>query len=74
MEIQEKPSLSVLLAGQQPGTWVVLTPDMSKILSTAGSPEEAIEMANISPPTSDRAVGERPVMLQVPDPTMVCLL
>ena len=69
-----KPQVSLgrLLAGQRPGTWVVLDPSMSTVLSAAATPEEAIEKAHISPPTSDRAVGERPVMLQVPDPSMVC--
>jgi len=46
---------------------------MSRVLSAADTPEEAIRMAHIAPPTSsDRAVGERPVMLQVPDPSMTC--
>jgi hypothetical protein len=72
MEIDGKPSLSTLLAGQRAGTWVVLDADMSKILSVASTPEEAIERANIEPATSDKAVGERPVMIQVPDPSMVC--
>ena len=64
--------LDRLLAGHRPGTWVILDPSMSRILSAAATPEEAIEMAHISPPSSERAVGERPVMLQVPDPSMVC--
>jgi hypothetical protein len=72
MEKEQKPSLASLLAGQEAGTWVVLTADMSRILSTASTPEEAIEKAHIPPPTSDKAVGERPVMVQVPDPTMAC--
>jgi hypothetical protein len=72
METEKRPSLSTLLAGQAPGMWVVLTADMSRILSTASTPEEAIEKAHIPPPTSDKAVGERPVMVQVPDPTMAC--
>jgi hypothetical protein len=67
-----KPALDALLAGLAAGTWVVLDPDMSRILSKGSTPEEAIEKAHISPPTSDKAVGERPVMLQVPDPSMTC--
>ena len=67
-----KPALDALLAGLSVGTWVVLDPGMSKVLSAATTPEEAIEKAHIPPPTSDRAVGERPVMLQVPDPSMTC--
>lgn len=65
-----KPALEALLAGLTVGTWVVLDPGMSRVLSAATTPEEAIEKANIAPSTSDRAVGERPVMLQVPDPSM----
>jgi hypothetical protein len=72
METEKRPSLSTLLAGQPPGMWVVLTADMSRILSVASTPDEAIEKAQIPPPTSERAVGERPVMVQVPDPTMAC--
>ncbi len=67
-----KPALDALLVGLSVGTWVVLDPGMSKVLSVATTPEEAIEEAQISPPTSDKAVGERPVMLQVPDPSMTC--
>jgi hypothetical protein len=69
---EEKSSLSALLAGQKAGTWVVLTADMSTILSTASTPEEAIDKAHIQPSTSEKAVGERPVMIQVPDPAMAC--
>ena len=72
MEHQGQTNLAALLAGQKAGTWVVLTADMSRVLSAASTPEEAIEQAQIQPPTSDRAVGERPVMIQVPDPAMVC--
>lgn len=67
-----KPALDALLAGFTVGTWVVLDPGMSRVLSAAATPEEAIEKAHISPSTSDKAVGERPVMLQVPDPSMTC--
>ncbi len=65
-------NLAELLAGHEAGTWVVLDPGMSRVLSSAPTPEEAIARAHISPPTSDKAVGERPVMVQVPDSKMVC--
>lgn len=68
METTEtKPSLDDLLAGQPIGTWVVLDHHMSRILSAAQTVEDAIREAHIDP-----AIDERPVMLQVPDPSMVC--
>jgi len=73
MDTEKNPSLSGLLEGQPVGTWVVLTPDMTAILSTASTPEEALEKAHISS-SPDVAVEERPVMIQVPDPSMICFL
>lgn len=64
--------LDVLLADQPVGKWVVIDPAMSMVLSAADTPEEAIDRAHIAPSTSDRAVGERPVILQVPDPSAAC--
>src|ERR1044071_1924810 len=52
MAHDERPSLSALLAGQEAGTWVVWTADMATILSTARTPEEAIEKAHIQPPST----------------------
>lgn len=73
METAEiRPSLGALLAGQAVGTWVVLDPDMRRILSAAQTPEEALRQAHIIPTAFDRAIGERPVMMQVPDPSMMC--
>jgi hypothetical protein len=69
---ETKPALSALLAGQPAGTWVVLDPDMSRILGAALTIEEAISQAHIEPTAFDQAIGERPVMIQVPDPSMVC--
>jgi hypothetical protein len=69
---ETKPTLSALLAGQPIGTWVVLDPDMSRVLSAAPTVEEAIRQARIEPTAFDQAMGERPVMIQVPDPSMVC--
>jgi hypothetical protein len=72
MHAPAKVKLDVLLAGQPVGTWVVLDPGMSKILGAARTPEAAMRKAHVMPVTSTRAVGERPVMLQVPDPSAVC--
>lgn len=74
MEANKIPSLSELLEGQKAGTWVVLSPDMSQILSTAKTPEEAMERANISVGAPGKTIDERPVMVQVPDPAMICFL
>lgn len=74
METVGIPSLSALLQGQEAGTWVVLSPDMSQILSTAKTPEEALEKAHLGPEASGKTLDERPVMVQVPDPKMVCFL
>ena len=67
-----KAKLDALLTSQPVGTWVVLDPEMSKILGAARTPEEAIRRAHLPPVASDRAVGKRPVMIQVPDPSMIC--
>jgi hypothetical protein len=67
------PTLDALLAGQPAGTWVVLDPDLSRILSAAKTAEEAIRLAaQIRPPALGEATGERPVMIQVPDLSAGC--
>jgi len=66
-----KPNLSALLEGRPAGSWVVLNPQMSRVIGAARTPEEAIRKAHVKPVTSTR-LGRRPVVLQVPDPSMVC--
>ena len=61
-----KPTLDVLLAGQPVGTWVVLDAKMSRVLSTGSTVADAIREAHID------SAGERPVMIQVPDPNAIC--
>jgi hypothetical protein len=56
--------LSVVLAGQPAGAWVVLDPDMARVLGSGSTPEEAIRLA--IPPGVP--VGKRPVLMQVPGP------
>ena len=65
-------TLDVLLADQPVGTWVVLDPGMSRILSAAKTADEAIRLAQIKPSAFGEATGERPIMIQVPDPSTVC--
>lgn len=67
-----KNTLDVLLAGFPVGTWVVLNPNMSRILGSARTPEGAMRKAHVAPTASGRAMGKRPVMMQVPDPSMAC--
>lgn len=67
-----KPKLANLLARQRVGTWVVLDPGMSRILGAGKTPEGAMRRAQVKPSQANRPAGSRPVMLQVPDPSMVC--
>ncbi|HVV53292.1 MAG TPA: hypothetical protein VHO06_26785 [Polyangia bacterium] len=67
------PALGAVLEGQPAGVWVVLDPDMTRILASANTPEEALRNAHLESTEFDRLVGERPVVLQVPDPQLLCL-
>ena len=67
-----KNTLDALLAGFPVGTWVVLNPNMSRILGSARTPEGAMRKAHVAPTVSGSTTGKRPVMFQVPDPSMVC--
>ena len=72
MSASLKPNLPALLEGRPPGTWVVLNPEMSRVLWAARTPEAAIRKARVKPVTSTGRRSRRPVVLQVPDPSMVC--
>jgi len=72
MTASAKPNLSTLLEGRPAGTWVVLNPEMSKVLGAARTPEAAIRKARVKPVSSTGTGNRRPVVLQVPDPSMVC--
>ena len=72
MSASTKPNLSALLEGRPAGTWVVLNSQMSKVLGAARTPEEAIRKAHVKPAISTGTSSRRPVVLQVPDPSMVC--
>jgi hypothetical protein len=72
MSTRAKPKLDELLATQPVGTWVVLDPGMSKILGAAKTPEAAMRKAHIPSGMSGRPGNRRPVMIQVPDPTLAC--
>jgi hypothetical protein len=66
-----KPALKELLANHRVGTWVVLNCEMSRVLGAGKTPARALKKANVAPVASDTK-SKRPVMLQVPDPSMVC--
>ena len=70
----EHPSLDAVLAGQRVGAWVVLDDDMTHVLAAADTPEEAMFRAEeaLKQTAFEQVPGERPVMLQVPDPSTVC--
>ena len=65
-------TLDALLAGYPVGTWVVLDPGCRRLWVRARTPAGAMRKAHIPPTSSGRAVGKRPVMLQVPDLSMAC--
>ena len=66
-----RPALDALLAGHKVGTWVVLDANMSRVLGAGRTPESAMKRAGVSPVAKD-PTAKRPVMVQVPDPSMVC--
>lgn len=47
--------------------------DMTTVLASAETPEEALRDARVETSQFERTIGERPVVLQVPDPNMICL-
>jgi hypothetical protein len=69
--VAKRARLGALLAPHKVGTWVVLDPSMSRVLGVGRTPESAMKKAHVAPVTRD-ANTKRPVMLQVPDPSMVC--
>jgi hypothetical protein len=73
MATPAKSKLEVLLAGQPVGTWVILDPGMSKVLGAAKTPEAAMRKARLAPGLSGGPGSKRPVMMQIPDPTIACV-
>jgi hypothetical protein len=67
-----KPKLEALLAGQTPGTWLILNPRMSKVLGAGKTPKAAMRKAHIPIGMSGGPDRKRPVILQVLDPTVAC--
>ena len=73
MGTELRQSLGSVLEGQPVGAWVVLDPDMTRVLASAQTPTEALLRAHLESSDFDRVIGERPVVFQVPDPNMICL-
>jgi hypothetical protein len=74
LRTMKKTPLYVLLGRYSPGTWVILDPTMSNVISDGKTLKIAMKKAGI-PPTltvsQDKARrGKRPVAMQVIDPTM----
>lgn len=70
----ERRPLDAILAGQPVGTWVVLDSEMTTILGAASTPQEAMRRGASAQrqETFEPVVEDRPVMLQVPDPSTIC--
>lgn len=66
LKVPAAPRLDLLLEGIKPMSWVILDPEMTRVIASAKTPEAAIKKAKIGPVTDPDA--PRPVMLQVPDP------
>lgn len=71
--MQPQPSLGTLLGGLPVGIWVVIDPGMTKLLGSAETPEEALRKAGVNLVAVEEVAGPRPIMMQVPDPNMICL-
>jgi hypothetical protein len=70
----KKTILHVLWKRHEPGTWVVLNPEMTAVLGAGKTPQVAMRKAGL--PTGMVSAKEakpykkRPVMMQVIDPSM----
>ena len=51
------------------GDWIVVNPEMTKVIAVGHTAEEALRKAGIK----QGQEGKRPVLMQVPDPSMTCL-
>lgn len=60
------------LKSQNIGDWVVIDPAMTKVVASAATPEEALRKAGIDP-HAESSSEPRPVIMQVPDPSLTCL-
>jgi hypothetical protein len=72
MDRPRKPAIEALLAGQPVGAWVVLDPEMSRVLGAGRTIDEALREAKSTTIPFALTTGQPPVMIEVPDPSMNC--
>jgi hypothetical protein len=69
-----EPVKTVAMFGRQEkvGDWVVVDSSMTQVLGVGSTPEEALEKAGVDS-LHQQAADSRPLLLQVPDPSLTCL-
>lgn len=72
--MEETTTKTVNMFGREErvGDWVVIDPSLTKILAEDATPEAALKKAGIDLGKAERD-GARPVLMQVPDPSLTCL-
>ncbi len=61
--------LTQALAGRKPGEWVVLDKSRTKVVAGGATPVDAMRKLESEPPETRDAL----LLMQVPDPTTVCV-
>jgi hypothetical protein len=68
----EPKTVEVFGQREKVGDWIVVDPTMTRVLAADSTPEKALRKAGIDP--WGAALDEpRPVIMQVPDPSLTCL-
>jgi hypothetical protein len=69
-----EPAKTVEMFGKQEkvGDWVVVDASMTQVLGVGSTPEQALEKAGVDS-LHQQAGDSRPLLLQVPDPSLTCL-
>jgi hypothetical protein len=68
----EPRKMVVILGGKEMvGDWIVVDPEITRVLASASTPEEALRKAAVNLHEEEEA--KRPIVMQVPDPSLVCL-
>jgi hypothetical protein len=68
------PAKMVEMLGKQEkvGDWVVVNSSMTEVLGEGSTPEQALESAHVDS-LHQQSADSRPLLLQVPDPSLICL-
>jgi hypothetical protein len=69
MARRRNPALEVLLAGRPAGAWVALDPQLSRVLGSGRTIEEALREVRSATNSFVLTLGQPPVILQIPDPS-----